>query len=137
SIAGTTIGGKLLVTGSIAGGTTTARSTIAAPGGAAGLGLGGTLGGTGTIGGTVAISSTTATNQGGILFPGLGGNTAGTLNVAAMTWNPFGRYVFQYDSNNTTTGGGVNGLVNGTGTLNLTNLGNVTPGTPSATPFDL
>ncbi len=98
------------------------------------LGSGGTLGGTGTMTPTgtnlVAISSTTAGSQGGIVSPGLGGGTAGTLNVSVMQWNPLGRYVFAYNSTNTTTGSGVNNFISGSGMLDLSNLS-------SSAPFDL
>jgi hypothetical protein len=39
-----------------------------------------------------------------------------------MVWNPFGRYVFAHNANVTTTGGGLNNLISGTGTLELSSL---------------
>jgi hypothetical protein len=88
------------------------------------------LGGTGTIAGTITISSNTGGTQGGIVSPGVGAGTAGTLNVGSMNWQPFGRYVFAYNGSNNATGGGVNNFINGSGTLDLSNLS-------GGTPFDL
>jgi autotransporter-associated beta strand protein len=108
--------GTLQVNGSLTGtGAVNATGTGTA-------GAGGTVGGTGSISGIVTISSATAGSQGGIVYPGPGGTAPGTLNVASMTWNPKGQYVFVYDANNQTTGSNVNGFINGSANLNL-NLG--------------
>ena len=123
-----TLGGTLLVNGSV-----TASSAVNVQGlgtGSSAVGTGGTLGGTGTIAGTTTISANTAGTQGGIVYPGPGGVTAGTLNVASMSWQPFGRYVFAYNGSNNATGGGVNNLISGSGTLDLSNLS-------GGSPFDL
>ncbi len=127
---GTTVtGGTLLVNNTTSVPTGTGTGLVNAIGSGT-LGSGGTLGGTGKITGTITISSTTAGSQGGIVYPGLGGAAAGTLNVASMVWDPLGRNVFAYSPTSTTIGGGVNNLINGTGTLDLSNLS-------STSPFDL
>lgn len=92
------------------------------------LGSGATLGGTGMISGPLTVSSTTAASQGGIISPGVAG--VGTLNVASMVLDPLGRYAFDYNGASDTAGSGVNDLISGSGTLDLTNLS-------SAAPFDL
>ncbi len=122
-------GGTLLVNNTIGSGTGANPVSVT---GAGTLGSGGILGGTGSIAGTASVSSTTSTIQGGIVYPGNGGANAGTLTVGTMQWNPYGRYVFAYNPTNTTTGGGVNSLISGSGgaTLDLSNLS-------STTPFDL
>jgi fibronectin-binding autotransporter adhesin len=130
---GSNSGGTLRVNGSNTGaGAVTVNGTGT---GASAVGTGGTLGGTGSIAGTVTIGSNTAGSQGGIVSPGPG-NAPGTLAVAAMSLQPFGRYVFAYNAADNTTGGGVNDLINGTSTLDLSNLGAV-GGSTSTTPFDL
>jgi len=87
------------------------------------LGSGATLAGIGNVGsgGIVTISSTSGTTQGGIVSPG-SGTGPGTINVPAMTWDPLGRYVFQYNGTNNATGGGVNNLISGSGTLSIASL---------------
>ena len=126
-------GGTLFVNNTTGSGTGTGAVNVnatAGPGGAAAVGTGGTLGGTGTISGLTSISSATPANQGGIVSPGPGGAVAGTLNVGSMNWQPFGRYVFAYNGSNNATGGGVNNLISGSGTLDISNLS-------GGTPFDL
>jgi hypothetical protein len=103
--------------------------------GAGSLASGATLSGTGAVGavggaGTVTISSLTGTSQGGIISPGPG-TGPGTILVPSMTWDPLGRYVFQYNGTNNATGGGVNSLISGTGTLSLANL------SPGVSAFDI
>jgi hypothetical protein len=125
------------------GGSGTGSSTVTVRGNNTGVGKGGTLGGTGSLSGAVAISSATAGQQGGNLSPGTSGlGTRGTLTVGSMTWNPVGRYVFEYNASDTTQGGGVNDLVSSAGALDLSSLTansfdlNLNPyaGTPSGTP---
>jgi hypothetical protein len=133
SSAAGTLGGTLLVNGNI-----TANSSMIANGagtGATAVGTGGTLGGTGTItGGITTIGSTTGGTQGGVIDPGTGGTSPGTLTAAsgAMTWDPFGRYVFDYNGGNNAVGGGINSEILGSGSSALS-LGNLASGTP----FDL
>ena len=121
-------GGTLLVNGANSG--AGAVSAVGAGTGAAAVGTGGTLGGTGSLAGTITISAANGGTQGGILSPGPGGGLAGTLNAASMSWQPFGRYVFAYNGSNNATGGGVNNLISGSGTLDLSNLS-------GGSPFDL
>jgi hypothetical protein len=93
------------------------------------LGSGGTLAGTGNVSGPLAVSSTSASYQGGIIAPGVSGSP-GTFSVTSLTLDPLGRYVFQYNGTSGTAGGGVNSLITGSGTLDLSNLS-------SSAPFDL
>jgi hypothetical protein len=115
-----TIGGTLIVNGTDTSAPINVNAFLTV-----GLGKGGVLGGTGSIGGLVTISTTVSTTQGGIIAPGPQAGGAGTLTVPAMTWNPFGRYLFKYDSNNNQAGGGVNSLIVGSGTLTLDGLGDI------------
>jgi hypothetical protein len=88
------------------------------------VGSGGTVAGTGTIsaGGTVTLSSTTPSAQGGIISPG-DPSSPGTLTAGgSMAWDPLGEYVFRYNGNDATVGGGVNDLMTITGNLNLGNI---------------
>lgn len=139
--------GLLYVNNSSGSGTGTGAVTVTGNG--SGAGTGGTLGGTGTMAGLVTISSTTGTSQGGIITPGPDTGGPATLTAGSMAWNPNGRYIFEYNASNTTTGGGVNDLIKGsvisgsTGALNLSGLSggaqfdlNLKPiaGAPSATP---
>jgi fibronectin-binding autotransporter adhesin len=91
--------------------------------GSGSLGSGATLAGTGAVGsgGTLTISSTIVGSPGGIISPG-NGSGPGTISVPSMTLDPLGRYVFQYNGTNTTTGSGVNSLISGSGTLSVTSL---------------
>jgi autotransporter-associated beta strand protein len=84
----------------------------------------GVLGGSGQITGTITISTAAAIAASGTIAPG---NSAGTLTVGSMVWNRFGQYNFEYNANNTSTGGGINDFLNGSGTLNLGNLAGATP----------
>jgi fibronectin-binding autotransporter adhesin len=113
----TVTGGRLNVTNTS--GSATGSGAVAVTGTGA-VGSGGTLGGTGFITGPITISSTTAASQGGAISPG---NSPGTIHVAGMTWDPNGRYVFEYTAGNTLTGNGVNDFITGTGALDLSNLG--------------
>ncbi len=123
-------GGKLVVGNTSGSGTGTGAVTASGTGtGASAVGTGGVLGGTGTIGGATTIGSATGGSQGGVVEPGPGGTTPGTLNVAAMTWNSYGQYVFKFNGSNNATGGGVNSEIAGTGALTLSNT--------STDPFDL
>ncbi len=96
--------------------------------GASALGTGGILGGTGFITGTITIGSTTAATQGGMISPGV--SVPGTLNVGSVVFNPYGRYVFEYNQTNNSIGNAVNDLISGSGTLDLTALS-------ASAPFDL
>ncbi len=122
--------GSLLVTNTSGSATGSgAVGIIGAGTGAAAVGTGGTLGGTGFPSpGLVTIGSTTAASQGGIVAPGMSG--PGTLNVASMIWDPFGRYAFERNETDNTIGAGVNDLISGSGSLDLTALS-------AAAPFDL
>ncbi len=125
-------GGTLLVNNTTGSGTGTgAVSATGAGTGSAAVGTGGVLGGAGFIVPTgmniTTIGSNTAGSQGGIVYPGPGGNSAGTLTVGSMSWQPFGQYVFAHSATNTTTGGGVNNFITGTGTLDLSNLNSGSP----------
>jgi autotransporter-associated beta strand protein len=134
----TVSGGTLLVTNTS--GSATGNGIVNVTGTGT-LGSGGTLGGTGSISGLITVSSTTAGSQGGIVYPGPGAGSAGTLNAGSMTWDPLGRNVFAYNSNDATVGSGVNSLINGTGSLDLSNLStgnlfdlNLLPLSPSPSP---
>ncbi len=139
---GTQITGGALLANNGTNGSATGTSVVSATGtgttATPNVGNGGVLGGTGTISGAITIGSTTSGTYGGVIYPGQQNGTAGTLNVGSMTWNPFGRYVFAYSPTDLgmTTGGGVNDLISGAGTLDLSSLGTVGGG-PSANPFDL
>ncbi len=121
-----TSNGVLLATNTS--GSATGTSTVSATGagtGSSALGTGGTLGGNGFITGAITISSTAAGSQGGILSPGMNG--PGTLGVGSMAFNPFGRYTFEYNQNDSTVGNSINDYVNGAGSLDLTNLNSTAP----------
>ncbi len=115
---GTTInGGKLLVNNNSGSGTGS---------GSVAVNSGGTLGGTGLISGAVTV------NSGGRIAPGA---SVGTLGVGILTLASGSVLDFELD---TAAGVGISDLVNVTtangltingGTLNLTNLGTITPGT--------
>ncbi len=137
--------GTIFVNNTTGSGTGTGAVTIR--GVNAGVGLGGTLGGSGTISGTVNVSPTASGQQGGNLSPGSSGvNSPGTLTTGQMTWNPVGRYIFDYNASNNATGGGVNDLVRNTGTGKLVlttlttsakfdlNLNPLPTGSPTGTP---
>ena len=84
------------------------------------VGNGATLGGNGTIGGTVSIAS------GGILSPGNRG--IGTMNVGGLTINSGGIINFEFGSGNDqiTLPNLVPLTINGSGSLNLLNVGTTT-----------
>ena len=151
---GTTVsGGTLLVNNAAGSGTGSGVVNVIGTGAPF---TGGTLGGgdaagtTGFIGGNVNISSATPATQGGTVAPG---NSVGTLTFTggAMTWNPQGNYVFEYDAAATSPApvGGTSDLIRGLGTstldlaalgsgagqqFNLTLLPANTPGTPPTSP---
>jgi len=83
------------------------------------VGSGGTLGGIGTVG-APTISSTTPATQGGTVAPG---NSIGALAAGGnTTFNPLGRYLFEYNPVTTTPVPGTdNDLIQGS-ILNLSNL---------------
>ncbi len=125
---GTQVTGGRLVANNTSGSATGSGAVTVTGSGA--VGSGGTLSGTGSISGPITVSSTTAGSQGGVIAPG---NSPGTINVGAMTWDPNGRYAFEYNADNNATGGGVNDLISGSGALNLANLVSNTAGSQ----FDL
>ena len=108
------------------GGTTVSSGTLLvnAPGslstGTVNVGNAATLGGNGTIGGTVSIAS------GGILSPGNRG--IGTMNVGGLTINSGGIINFEFGSGNDqiTLPNLVPLTINGSGSLNLLNVGTAT-----------
>src|SRR5581483_1758515 len=112
-------GSSLLVDNATGSGTGSGPVTVSGSGAS---GTGGVLGGTGTIAGPVTISSTTAGSRGGIISPGETGAVTATLTVGPMVWDPLGRYDFTFNAADSTAGGGVNDLIRGTASLDLSNL---------------
>ncbi|HEX5243422.1 MAG TPA: PEP-CTERM sorting domain-containing protein, partial [Tepidisphaeraceae bacterium] len=122
-------GGTLLAMNSSGSATGTGAVTVNGIGtGSSALGTGGTLGGTGFITGAITIGSASGGTQGGVISPGASG--PGTLNVGSVTFNPYGRYVFEYNQTNNSIGNAVNDLISGSGTLDLTALS-------ASAPFDI
>lgn len=117
---GTSVTGGRLVANNGGSGSATGSGAVTVTGSGA-VGSGGTLGGTGTITGPITISSTTGGSQGGVIAPG---NSPGTIHVGSMAWDPNGRYAFDYNASDTTTGSGINDHISGTGALDLTQLSN-------------
>jgi len=122
-------GGTLLAMNTSGSATGTGAVTVNGIGtGASALGTGGTLGGIGFITGAITVGSTTAATQGGVISPGASG--PGTLNVGSVTFNPYGRYVFEYNQADSSIGNAVNDLISGSGSLTLTALS-------ASAPFDI
>lgn len=123
------VGGTLLAMNTSGSATGSGAVTVNGIGtGSSAVGTGGTLGGTGFITGAITIGSTTAATQGGMISPGVSG--PGTLNVGSVAFNPYGRYVFEYNQSDNTIGNAVNDLISGSGSLNLTALS-------ASAPFDI
>jgi fibronectin-binding autotransporter adhesin len=127
----TVTGGRLLAANTAGSGTGSGPVNVTGTGG---VGSGGLVGGTGTITGLTTLSSATAGSQGGTVSPGMNNGTPGTLNVGSMVWNPNAQYLFLHSATSNAVGGTTNDLVNGAGTLDLSNLLNSGPMTINLVP---